>query len=139
MKPENRFRVAVHKLLPPAVYHVKMNNPFAGGIPDDWYSGSRSDLWVEYKWLPALPKRDTTVIVPALEPLQRSWCDGRYKEGRRVRVVVGFPTGCIIFASPEEWNAGIARGKAQVLSKQQLANWIRDHVVEHTSAGGPRS
>lgn len=119
MKPENRLRNDVHKLFPGSFHHEKMNNPFRSGTADDWYSG-KHDLWVEWKWEPKFPR----IVKPNLSPQQERWCDGRFAEGRNIKVVVGSPTGCILFATPTEWNEGRARDEAQVLSKLETANWI---------------
>lgn len=77
---------------------MKNHNQYNGGIADVWYSGSKNDLWVEYKFI-ALPKRDDTVIDliggknPALSHLQQQWLKARHTEGRSVGVIVGSKDG----------------------------------------------
>ena len=61
--PENNFISSVHKHLPMKLYRMKNNNPYNGGIADVWYSGSKADLWIEYKFV-KLPARDTTPSPP---------------------------------------------------------------------------
>ena len=100
-KKENVRRNAVHKFLPKNVYHVKMSNPWVGGIPDDYYSGPGGDMWVEWKWVEKLPKR--TKLKPKLTPLQRAWLDDRADEGRHTRVIVGYPKGNLIL-NREDWD-----------------------------------
>jgi len=91
-KPETTFLQSVNKHLPESVYHMKNNNPYLGGVPDVWYSGSGGDLWVEYKFI-VLPKRMETVIKIDLSKLQQTWLKDRYAEGRNVGVIVGHKDG----------------------------------------------
>lgn len=119
--PENRFIAAVHRRLSPTVYREKMNNPYRGGTFDVWYSGKLGDMWIEYKWVPRLPKAR---LVPELSELQKKWGRGRYKEGRRLRVVVGSPTGAVVFNTPDQWEEGIESSKWTLLSKEEIAIYI---------------
>lgn len=123
MKPEARFIKSVHDVLCSDVYREKMFNPMRGGTPDCVYYGYKQgpDLWIEYKWHPAATWKH---ITPKLSPLQMAWLMRAWDRGREPRVVVGFPTGCIVLREPAEWQDGIARDKAQVLSKQELARRI---------------
>lgn len=131
-KPENIFRASVHKYLPKTLHHEKMSNPYRSGGADDWYSGSKGDLWIEYKFIKALPARSTTRIVPNLSPLQIEWCRDRFEEGRTVRVIVGCPTGGVIFNSPSDWEAGVTTGefKGRLVARQELAKTIMAFTVE---------
>jgi hypothetical protein len=73
-KPENTFIGTVNDRLPikkrkastiarrkvsdeSHIHYEKMNNPYRGGTADSWYSGLAGDLWVEFKYLPRVPKR----------------------------------------------------------------------------------
>lgn len=99
-KPETTFYQSIHRLLKPQqpkIYNEKMYNPLRGGTPDVWYSGYGGDLWVEYKWIPKLPKRVPVRMYKELSPLQLSWLNTRYEEGRNVRCILGTPEGCWIF------------------------------------------
>ncbi len=118
-KPESTFIRSVHKHLP-LVYHEKMNNPFRGGTPDVWYSGDLGDLWVEYKFLPHVPKRTFT---PALSPLQEHWLKCRYSENRRVAVVVGTPEGGYILEGTAGWYP-VDPSKNKMCSRPEIAQWI---------------
>lgn len=123
VKPESRFIKGVHGVLCSDVYREKMFNPMRGGTPDCVYYGYRPgpDLWIEYKWHPTATWKH---IAPKLSPLQMAWLMRAWDRGRAPWVVVGFPTGCIELREPAEWQDGIARDKAQVLSKQELAKRI---------------
>ena len=78
-----------------------MHNAYRGGTPDVWYSGSRGDLWVEYKWIARIPKRGT--IVPKLSPLQLDWLTKRKAQGRNVLVIVGSPKGALSLSLVKSW------------------------------------
>lgn len=100
--PENTFIASVHRHLPVSLYRMKNHNQFNGGIADVWYSGSKADLWVEFKFI-TVPVRDTTVIDFGLSSLQREWLASRHEEGRNVGVVVGCKAGGV-------WLPGISWG-----------------------------
>lgn len=75
-------------------YHWKINAKFTNGVPDAYYSGHVSDLWIEYKWYPkGLPQR----VLPKLSELQKKWLMARYCEDRNVAVVVGSPDLNLIY------------------------------------------
>jgi len=95
-QPENTFIASVHRHLPVGLYHMKNHNQYNGGIPDVWYSGPKSDLWVEYKFA-VLPKRGDTLVTPNLSALQVDWLTSRFGEGREVGVIVGTKNGGVWF------------------------------------------
>lgn len=137
-KPENRFRDALHRYLPretPGVFHhEKMNNPFFSGTADDWYSGNRGDLWVEYKFIVLARKRDTTNIPLASQMLsarQLLWLNGRHDEGRNVHVVVGCEDGGVVFSN-KAWNHDITvfDFKPHIIPRKDLAAWIMQQTLE---------
>jgi hypothetical protein len=135
-KPETTFIGGVHKRLPEAVYRMKNNNPFLGGLPDCWYSGSKDDLWIEYKFF-ALPKRDDTLVDlvsgknPHLSKLQQEWLKARACEGRNVGVIVGTPEGGAWFPNLAWDCAYTARSyRASLRSKQALADLIASLVLQ---------
>lgn len=122
--PENTFIASVHRHLPVELYRMKNHNQYNGGIPDVWYSGKRSDLWVEYKFV-ALPKRDETIIAPDLSALQRDWLRGRHIEGRQVGVIVGCAQGGVWFPGLS-WEVSPTRRDflAQLQTRPSLAATI---------------
>jgi hypothetical protein len=101
-QPENTFITSVHKHLPVDLYWMKNHNQYNGGIADVWYSGSRADLWVEYKFV-VVPARDETVIdlvtprgkknTSDISALQQEWLSSRHREGRNVGVIIGSRLG----------------------------------------------
>ena len=132
--PENTFRLSVHKPLPDTVYHMKNNNSYCAGIPDDWYSAAGADLWVEYKFI-TVPVHDVTMIdlaggkKPTLTHLQQEWLISRHAEGRAVGVLVGCKAGGV-------WMPGVSWGtplsakqfREHMHSRPYLAELIRKLV-----------
>lgn len=122
-KPETTFRLGIERHLPRLLHREKMNNPYRGGTADSWYSGRRADLWVEYKWMPYVPK--TTALKPDLTALQRQWLNRRYEEGRNVSVVLGCPDGAVIYTGGT-WDIAIdtALCLALLAGRRTVASWI---------------
>lgn len=96
--PENTFIASVHRHIPSAVYSMKNHNEYNGGIADCWYSGNKTDLWIEYKFI-EVPKRPKTAIKVSslLSALQLEWLRARHLEGRNVAVIVGSKDGGVWF------------------------------------------
>ena len=120
MGPENRFIQRVHKHLPRNIYREKMHNPYRGGTPDVWYSGTGGDLWVEYKWAEKFGK----LVVPALSPLQLDWLTKRKAEGRNVLVVVGSKAGAVSLSTVNAWTSGFAHGGCKLYTDRELADRV---------------
>ena len=130
MKPENQFISGVHKYLKSTgPYFEKMANPWRSGTPDVWYSGSKGDMWIEYKYVPYVPKSNE--ILADLSPRQRKWLNDRMSEGRRVAVILGSPDGAVIYVNGE-WSKPLSTTQVveRLLSRQAVAEWIREQVGE---------
>lgn len=131
-KPESVFYTAIHKLLPVEVHREKMSNPYSSGTADCWYSGRAADLWVEYKFLPALPVRATTMLRLDLSDLQQDWLRHRFDEGRHVAVILGLPgrLGGAIFTD-RDWEHAFNRSdlEARLQSRVELARMIEAHTL----------
>lgn len=125
-KPETRFIAGVHKHL--CDTHVeKMNNPWRAGTADVWYSGVLGDLWIEYKFIERLPRSNS--ILPDLTPRQQRWLNNRFDEGRNVAVVLGTPTGGVIYRN-KEWMKPLDHLSLSklVVAKVDIARWIYTQV-----------
>lgn len=107
---------------------MKNHNQYNSGIPDVWYSGRKSDLWIEYKFI-VLPKKKETEIVPALSELQQNWLTERDTEGRRVGVIVGCKEGGVWYL-PTEWSRPCSTGDfvKQILTRTEIADRITNTV-----------
>lgn len=125
-KPETSFIKSIHRLLP-GVYHEKMNNPFLAGTADVWYSGISGDLWIEYKFIAKVPRSEK--ILPAITPRQELWLNNRCDEGRNIAVVLGTPTGGVIYRD-KLWSIPLdtAGFNKQLVSKREIADWILQQV-----------
>lgn len=131
--PENSFISGVHKYV--QCYAEKMNNPYRGGTPDVWYSGSARDLWVEYKFI-KIPLRPATIVVPDLSALQKMWLRNRKAEKRNVAVIVGCKEGAVILLTPSDWEQGLRADKfrSTIVSRRDVGGYINDfckRVVAH--------
>lgn len=122
---ESSFIQAIHRRLPEDIHRWKINARFANGVPDAWYSGNRGDLWVEYKYLSEPPKRPFT---PRVSPLQLRWLDQRYKEGRNVALIVGFPEGGVIVQGPALHEK--VSPKENYYNTDGIAKWIAMQVSD---------
>lgn len=138
MKPENRFRLSVHKFLPPPkeLHHEKMSNSYSSGTADDWYSGSGGDLWIEYKFLARVPQRAIVWLVnpnvkkPIMSALQQKWLSGRYAEGRNVGVIIGCPVGGVILRDLR-WDYPITPQEFAkwLMPRDQIATWLMKETL----------
>lgn len=129
-KPETRYTDKIHRKLPSTIYHMKNNNPYIGGIPDNWYSGMRGDLWVEYKYLERVPTRATVAPLKLLSALQAQWLHDRYCEGRNVAVVIGCPLGGVLLTDLA-WQRELSAEnfKSLILSNESISEWITNQVA----------
>jgi len=130
-KPENRFIGSVHKHLPKSVHIEKMNNPWRTGTADVWYSGTSGDLWIEYKFIERIPR--SAEILPDLTPRQMQWLNDRFDEGRNVFVVLGTPTGGVIYRN-KEWSTPLTPEafKERMAPREEIARWILTKVGANT-------
>lgn len=126
-KPETRFYQSIHRLLPKGLHFEKMHNPFRGGTPDVWYSGTLDDLWVEYKWIAKVPVRALIKVAPLLSPLQQQWIELRHAEGRNVAVILGSPKGTWIYEGVS-WKQDLPPDTAWN-TKHDTANYIRRRTM----------
>lgn len=131
------------KLDPSVVFHWKINDNFQGGVPDCWYLGKPSvnsphggnnlPLFVEYKYLKALPKRENTLIIPALTAQQLDWLNMLVENGQKALVIVGANFGHSnlgVVYEPSEWETGIpvTQFKERALDYAGLAAEIKNRL-----------
>lgn len=128
-KPETTFIGSVHKRLPDELHREKMNNPYYSGTADVWYSGTKNDLWVEYKFI-VIPARETTLIKPEFSALQIEWLDGRLKEGRNVAAIIGCKEGGVVVRGGA-WGEPftLAQFKLKLQHRDDIAAWITSQTV----------
>lgn len=122
--PENTYIQSIHRWLPVDLYRMKNHNQYNGGIADMWYSGTKADLWIEYKFT-VLPKRDSTLVVPDLSALQVDWLTKRSKEGRNVGVIIGSKEGGV-WLPDTTWSSPLSAGdfRKLMMPRSELAEVI---------------
>lgn len=125
-KPETTFIRSIHRFIP-TVYAEKMSNPWRGGTADVWYSGDCGDLWVEYKYIAKIPKSES--ILPDLTAQQEKWLKDRYDDGRNVAVVLGTPSGGVIYRDMD-WlrSSDHVVFTKRLVPKKEVAQWIYRQV-----------
>lgn len=123
---EHKFATKVIKLCRdnlPLVW--KINDNYAGGVPDALLIGPEQDVWVEFKFVQALPKRDNTIVRPDLTRLQQSWFKKLKQTNRTAVAVLGTPKEAYVFTSMGEIENGLPRSKLPVpYSHKDLATYL---------------
>lgn len=95
---EHSFVKAIHRRLSDEVFTWKINDNYAGGVPDAWYCGSSGGhLFVEYKYV-KLPARATTTLSSSLSALQLSWLLDKQLRGVPTALIIGAEDKAIIIA-----------------------------------------
>jgi hypothetical protein len=102
-----------------------MHNPYRGGTFDDWYSGDKADIWVEYKW------EDNP-----LSALQEEWGKARYKEGRRVYVIHGYKDRGALYKTPKSWTDGVGGIN---MTKAEIVAWLVSQTMRNKVNGNSQS
>lgn len=130
MNEHTNARSLTTRLKARGLYVLKLNLNYAAGIPDMWVAGWRESCWFELKYVPELPKRDSTPIVPNLSALQRQWLYERTRQAVRVCVIVFTKAGAVVFDRPDWWTTGMSAGEARsrLISLNELADWICDRL-----------
>ena len=128
---ETNFIQRVHRQLPKELYRWKIKDDYAGGVPDAWYRGDRASLFVEYKYVPKLPKRETTLVRATLSELQVMWLHERQKQGENCLVIVGVPTGGVVFDNIKQAHKGIPMSdfQSRILPIKDIARVLCDHCI----------
>ena len=131
---ETTYIRSVNRLLPNDIYCWKVNDQYTSGVPDCWYSGEQSDLWIEWKYVRKLPKR--AVVKPNLSELQKNWLRERHRQGRKTAVVVGSPEGCVIYWG-DSWENPTLTAADAVPKKQTaeiITRWLNEMCEPHPPA-----
>lgn len=87
------------------------------------YAGPAGVLFVEYKYVKALPKKDTTVIRHSLSALQCAWLE-RMKASTSVALILGVGDSALIIV--DEFAANIYKSNyvEESIPRKQVAEWI---------------
>ena len=121
---ENGFWQSLRKKLIPRIYAMKNQAGYVGGIPDCWLSGSEGDLWMENKYLQAVPP----VVDPTklLSALQQQWLIRRHHEGRSVGVLIGSVDGHLYFPGLS-WQTSVSR--EAFFARATKTGKIAEHLI----------
>lgn len=119
---EHSFVKSFHKRLHDDIKIWKIYDPYQGGVPDALLFG-RNGLacFCEYKYVRLLPKRNTTLIKPALSAQQSLWLNDKISRGLLARVILGSEDGVVVFRTPAEWDRGLTRQRAEILNLKEAA------------------
>ena len=120
---ETGLRTAVNTKLRGTLHRQSMT--FAArthnGTPDDYYDGSKSDLWAEYKMLKSMPR--SGIAIGAYTPQQIRWMTRRWRHGRNVIGLVGLPNRTVcVQHTPKEWLNGTIVTSA--ITIKETALWV---------------
>lgn len=86
---EKAFITKIHRALDPFIYKWKINDPYHGGVPDVYYAGPEAWCFVEYKYRPVLPARETSKLKFNLSPQQKNWLETQHNFKIPVFVIAG--------------------------------------------------
>ena len=118
---EAGFIKKVHGKLDRQIYKCKFADRFTSGLPDCWYSGTNSDIWVEYKY------SEYPLRKPALTKHQMRWLKERHEQGRNVAVTVGSPDKSIVIVYKGiNW---LTPFKSLVLTFTEYIHWLEGEVA----------
>ena len=137
---EHSYIRSLHTLLKKGGMDVdiwKVNDNFAGGVPDVAYFGAINTLWVEYKYIKQLPKKNSTIIdltnsAKYLSLLQQQWLERKHLLNIRTAVIVGSPSGNGIYDGIM-WREPVTTGEfiANAVSNHTVINYITQAVTPY--------
>lgn len=87
------------------------------------YAGPNGVLFVEYKYVKSLPKRDNTVIRHSLSKLQIEWLN-RMKQSAAVAVILGVDDMALIIVDDFATNICKSSYVEQSIPRKGVADWI---------------
>lgn len=120
---EHSFIKSVHRYLNPDVHAWKIHDTYTGGVPDAMYSGPAGVLFVEYKYIKTLPKRDSTILKTSLSSLQIQWLN-RMSISAHALLIIGVNTKAIILSSDFPQKISKMRFEEDAVSRQEVADYI---------------
>lgn len=88
------------------------------------YAGRAGVLFVEYKYLKNLPKKETTLIKTCLTPIQASWLE-RMKQCCPVALMIGHNTKVLVLTNNFYTQMTKMHYNEASVSKDSAVNWIK--------------
>jgi len=131
---EHSFIKSVHRKLPPEIFKWKIHDTYTGGVPDVMYGGPSGILFAEYKYVPKLPARESTLIKTTLAPLQIQWLNRMVACGQSAAVIVGIEKRALILLA-NNFTANITKRyyMEHSIAIPELILWIQDQVLTGAS------
>jgi hypothetical protein len=120
---EHSFIKSIHNSLHPDVYKWKIHDTYTGGVPDAMYAGTHSVLFVEYKYIKTLPKRNSTNLRHSLSQLQLNWLN-RVNQAAQTALIIGAENTGIILVSDFSTNISKMKYIEQAMTRKAIAEWI---------------
>jgi len=120
---EHSFIRSIHRYLHPDIHSWKIHDTYTGGVPDAMYSGPAGILFVEYKYIKALPKKDTTALKHSLSALQLQWLE-RMKLSANAALIIGVEDTCIILVYEFSANICKTRDVEERRSRKSVVDFI---------------
>lgn len=122
---EHSFIKSVHRYLPLDLFKWKIHDTFAGGVPDSFYAGPAGILFVEYKYVKKLPKRDSSILKTSLSPQQIQWLNRMTDFNQRAAVVIGCEDTAIILEN-KIWESPLTKlyYVQRAVPRKAVAEWI---------------
>ena len=124
---EHSFIKSIHNSLHPDVYKWKIHDTYTGGVPDAMYAGSHSVLFVEYKYIKTLPKRNSTNLRHSLSQLQLNWLN-RVNRAAQTALIIGAENTGIILVSDFSANISKMNYIEHAISRKGIAKWIYEQT-----------
>lgn len=127
---EHGFIRYIHSKLDPKLIRWKIHDTFAGGVPDAFYLGPKGPLWVEYKYVKALPKRETTPISTCLTEGQKIWLNNLHECKQPCALIIGHEQRAVILVNGA-WNNDVYRHRfiLSTVSRIGVADWIKQQCM----------
>jgi hypothetical protein len=92
------------------------------------YSGPAGVLFVEYKYIQQLPKRDTTVLKTSLSLLQVQWLDRMAISAHAVLIIGAGNNNAIILSRDFSQKVSKLRFLKEAVSRPDVADYIYQHT-----------
>lgn len=131
---EHGFVKAVHRHISSSIFTWKINDTYTGGIPDAFYAGPHASVFVEYKYTPKLPIKNTSIVRTTLSTQQKFILNKINNTHTKCLVVIGCGKSAIILLNGE-WNTEVTKAlfESKAMSFKEVANYIQnlcwnDHV-----------
>lgn len=91
------------------------------------YAGSHSVLFVEYKYIKTLPKRNSTNLRHSLSQLQLNWLN-RVNRAAQTALIIGAENTGIILVSDFSANISKMNYIEHAISRKGIAKWIYEQT-----------